>query len=107
MIRIGTNKNKHMKSNKKLKQARSQANTERNRAKRQARATKTNQQRRQMDGFMGFVTGAPLVPVLDLLRLGGAERVRCLGSKSRLDTKAQRQAKFTSSVAAAFDAACL
>lgn len=104
MIRIGTSKNKNMKSNKKLKQAKSVMNTERNRAKARARFTKKNQARRQLDGFSGFVVGAPLVPVLDLLRLGGAERVRVVVNKTHTP-KAERQARFTTSVAAALAAA--
>jgi hypothetical protein len=95
------------KKKKKVAVAKSTANTERNRAKSQARFTKANAPRRENGSILlGFVPGTTMAPVLDLCRFGGPERKRVLRpvTLGRGSTNATRP---HNAVSAAFKAAGL
>ena len=93
---------------KKVAVAKSEANTERNRRKAQRRFTQNNKPRAANGTVMlGFVPGAPLVPVLDLLNLGGPERVHACIRHHVPGGLQQRAVEFHNKVAAAFKAAGL
>jgi hypothetical protein len=64
---------------KNIAKAKCAANTQRNRSKSIARFAKGNKPRRENGNILlGFVPGTTMSPVLDLLHLGGPERVRCI-----------------------------
>lgn len=93
-----------------IAKAKCAANTQRNRSKSIARFAKGNKPRRENGNVMlGFVPGASLVPVLDLLHLGGPERVRAVSCVRHhvSGTRAARAAEFHNRIAAAFEAAGL
>lgn len=86
--------------------AKSAANTARNAAKVIRRRAAINKQRPVM---LGFIPGAPLVPVLDLNGYGGPDRVRAVSCVRHhvSGTRAARAVEFHNRIAAAFEAAGL
>jgi hypothetical protein len=87
---------------KNIAKAKCAANTQRNRQQSIRRFAKANAPRRSNGNILlGFVPGAPLVPVLDLLHLGGPERVRCIRHHVPGGLQ-QRAVEFHNKVAAAF-----